>query len=152
MGEVDVSGQAMQAIRRIIRAIELHSRRMAQRHGLTGPQLVVLRELSRLPSTPVGDLARRVSLSHATVTDILDRLQVRGLVERSRDVEDHRRVLVRPTESAAALLQKVPTIVQERFSEQLSRLADWEQTLILSSLQRVASMMESEALTTEGGT
>ena len=40
--------QIVVAIRQIIRAVDLHSRRLVQAHGLTGPQLAVLQEVSRL--------------------------------------------------------------------------------------------------------
>jgi hypothetical protein len=36
--------------------------------------------------------------------------------------------------------------MQERFTTELKKLADWERTLILSTLQRVASMMQAEEL------
>ena len=88
------------ALRRIMRAIDLHSHQLIQKHGLSGPQLVILQELSNLGEVPIGTLAVAVSLSQATVTGIMDRLEQRGLVARRRDEEDKRRVLVSVTCSA----------------------------------------------------
>lgn len=136
-------GQVLLALRRIMRAMDSHSRYLAQHHGLTGPQALVLRELVRLGDIPAGQLARTVSLSQATLTGILDRLTRKGLVERRRDAQDKRRVLVRITEAGLRLLQVPPPLFQESFLLQYSSLQDWEQALILSSLQRVVAMMET---------
>jgi DNA-binding MarR family transcriptional regulator len=131
------------ALRRIIRAIDLHSRALAQKYGLTGPQLVVLGELARNDPCPIGDLSKRVHLSQATVTGILDRLEKRSLVERVRSTDDKRKVLVSATSDGAAILESAPPLLQEDFIEGFGRLPEWEQSQILSSLQRVVALMEA---------
>jgi len=139
----DLVDDILVALRRIIRAIDLHSRQLVQLHGLTGPQLVVLRELSRTGQIPVGRLAEHVSLSHATVTGILERLEGRGLIRKEPDVVDRRRVLTEMTEKGRRSVEAAPPVLQERFASELRKLQNWEQTLILSSLQRIGSMMET---------
>lgn len=105
------------ALRKIIRAIDLHSKKLDQQHGVTGPQVLVLTTLlaNTAPLT-VGEVARRANLSQATVTDILDRLERRGLIRRERSDEDKRRVLVTPTELAAPLLRSTPPLLQDSFT------------------------------------
>lgn len=142
----DLSDEILRSLRRIVRAIDLHSRVLAQSHGLTGPQALILKELSRLEDTTVGQLAQQVSLSPATVTDILSRLESRGFVTRTRSDQDKRRVLVKPTTAALEALQSGPSLLQENFVAELETLEEWERTLILSSLQRIASMMAAETI------
>lgn len=142
----DLSDEILRSLRRIVRAIDLHSRVLAQSHGLTGPQALILKELSRLEDTTVGQLAQQVSLSPATVTDILSRLESRGFVTRTRSDQDKRRVLVKPTAAALQALQSGPSLLQESFVAELETLEEWERTLILSSLQRIASMMAAETI------
>ena len=134
------------ALRRITRAIDLHSRRLVQSHGLTGPQALLLKSLLDGGETPVGALAQRVSLSQATVTDILNRLEKRGLVHRVRSEVDRRRVYVRATEASERLLENSPPLLQEQFAERFDAMEEWEQTLMLSMLQRVAVMMDARDL------
>jgi len=136
-------------LRQIIRAIDLHSRRLVQDHGLTGPQLVLLKALGH-DELSSGELARRVSLSQGTVTGVLDRLERRGLIVRARSEEDRRRVIVRLTEAGVSVLAEAPSLLQDQFVAGFERLADWEQTLILSSLERVAAMMGAGDLEVEG--
>ncbi|NCC51105.1 MAG: MarR family transcriptional regulator [Spartobacteria bacterium] len=138
--------EVLLALRQIIQSIDLHSRKLVQGCGLTGPQLVILRTLQRTGEIAVGELARRVNLSHATVTGVLDRLTPRNLVARARDSIDKRRVIVHITDEGARILSKAPSLLQEHFVARFLELEDWEQTLILSSLQRVAAMMSHAEL------
>jgi DNA-binding MarR family transcriptional regulator len=130
-------------IRKIIRAIELHSRYLVQCCGLTGPQLVVMKEISGGGEATVGEVARRISLSHATVSGILDRLESRGLVRRVRGCADRRNVLVTLTDSGVRVLDEAPQLLHETFVAEFQSLGAEEQGAILSSLRRVASMMSA---------
>jgi DNA-binding MarR family transcriptional regulator len=144
--EGGLSREVLIALRRIMRAIDLHSRQLMQQYGISGPQLVILQELSYLGEVPIGTLATAVSLSQATVTGIIDRLEKRGFIVRRRDDDDKRRVLVTVTAEGKRLLLAAPPPLQESFVREFSQLMDWEQSLILSSLQRVVSMMEASEL------
>ena len=134
------------ALRRIIRAIDLRSRYLVTRHGLTGPQLIVLKEVSANGGCCVSELTRAIHLSQATATGILDRLEKRRLVRRERSAHDRRRVLSWLTEGGQQLLADAPPLLQEEFTAEFAKLEEWEQTQILSSLQRVVSMMEAKGL------
>ncbi len=137
------ANHVMAALRRIIRAIDLHSRALVQRFGLTGPQLVVLKALIETSPQPVSSLAAAVNLSQATVTGILDRLERKSMVTRERYSRDKRKVMVSPTSAAEDALAGAPPLLQEHFTEAFENLADWEQTQILSSLQRIVTLMEA---------
>ncbi len=127
-------------------AVELHSRRLVEQVGLTGPQLAVLRKAGQLERTPIGGLARAVHLSQPTVTGILDRLEKRGLLRRTRDEQDRRAVNISITEQGREVLKRAPSLLQDQFRKELDKLQDWEQTSMLSVLQRIAAMMEAEEL------
>jgi len=144
--ELSAEDQIVAAIRRIIRAVDLHSRRLLEGYGLTGPQLTVLRSAARLGSGSVSALARSVHLSQPTVTGIVDRLERRGFVERSRDQVDRRAVKVTVTAVGHSILDRAPSLLQDRFRSELEKLKQWELTMTLASLQRIAAMMEAESL------
>ena len=134
------------ALRRIIRAVDLQSRQLVRSHGLTGPQALLLKEVILAGELTVGQLADRVSLSQATVTDILLRLEKRGLVERERSSEDKRRVLVHITVAGRRLMKHSLPLLQEAFLDKLNHLQEWEKTQLLASLQRLADMMNVHTL------
>ena len=50
----------------------------------------------------------------------------------------------RLTEAGAHLIDKAPTPLQDSFVRKFDRLQSWEQHMIISSLQRVAEMMDAE--------
>jgi DNA-binding MarR family transcriptional regulator len=141
-----VGDDILVALRKIMRAVELHSRQLAREYGLTGPQALVVREIQRLGNASVGELAAGVNLSQATTTDILLRLERNGLIRRERSDADRRRVHARLTRAGEQLIDRTPPLLQEKFTERLRSLEPWEQTQLLSSLQRIAAMMEAEEI------
>ncbi|BDY04365.1 MULTISPECIES: MarR family winged helix-turn-helix transcriptional regulator [Ferrimonas] len=146
MPEAQYWPEVLVALRRIIRATDLQSKRMIKACGLTIPQVMVLRAIDTLGDVTVRRLSNDVSLSPATVTTILNRLQDRGLIERVRSQTDKRIVNARLTEEGSRVLASAPPLLHEKFIDRFENLNDWEKTQILSSMQRVAYMMDAETL------
>ncbi len=134
----------LRSLRRITRAIDLYSRKLANSFKLTGPQLVCLLQLSKDSQTTPSELAKSVALSQATVTGILDRLEVRGLILRDRNPKDKRRVIVKLSDSGAEMVKSAPTPLHEKFARRLAELPEDEQDRINNVLQEVVEMMEAE--------
>lgn len=134
-------------LRQIVRSMDVHSKYLHKYYGLSGPQLTILKELAEVNEIPIGKLARKISLSQATVTDILDRLENKGFVIRQRSHYDKRRVYIKITDKGKAIILKNPSLLREDFIRQFNELEDWEQTLILSSIQRIANMMKRPKIT-----
>lgn len=132
-------------LRRIMRAMDVYSRQLSDSHGLTGPQMLCLREIAQQGSLTTGTLALAVALSPATLTGILDRLEMRGLVSRERRPEDKRRVVVSLTAHGRQMAQELPSPIQERFGAKLASLPAEEQAAIRRALANVASMMEEDS-------
>merc|ERR1711879_257540 len=136
--------EVLVALRRIIRATDLHSKHLSKTSGLTAPQLLILQTLREHGELTAGELARHGSLSQATVTTIIDRLEKRHHVTRERSTIDKRKVYVSLTDEAAKILLDAPKPLQDSFIRQFQDLHDWEQSMILSSLERVAHMMDAQ--------
>lgn len=132
------------ALRRVIRATDLHSKHLAKTTGLTAPQILLLQTIRDRGQITIGELANDVSLSQATVTTILDRLEKRHMVYRERSKEDKRKVHAHLTEEGVNVLQDAPMPLQDHFARHFVDLQDWEQTMIIASLQRVAHMMDAQ--------
>lgn len=143
-GRLDIIAEVLIALRQVIRATDLHSRQLLKTASLTAPQLLVLQAIDCAGELSVSALAARISLSQGTVTSILDRLETRGLVTRSRSQIDKRVVLLRLTAAAGDILALAPQPLQERFVRRFEKLPSWEQHSILASLQRVAQLMNAD--------
>lgn len=134
------------SLRKITQAIDLHSRSLSRKYGLTGPQLVILQEISNNKQLSVTGLGKIVSLSQGTVTDILSRLEKKGFVIKRRSDTDKRRSELSVTEKAIQILEQAPPPLQETFLESFSTLEEWEQLMILSSLHRIVNMMSAKQI------
>jgi DNA-binding MarR family transcriptional regulator len=136
--------EVLVSLRRVIRATDLHSKYLAKTTGLTAPQILLLQTIRDKGQVTIGELASQISLSQATVTTILDRLEKKQLVYRERSNKDKRKVHAHLTDRGIETLKEAPTPLQEHFVRQFGSLQNWEQTMIIASLQRVAHMMDAQ--------
>ena len=140
------SDTALVALRRILRATELSSRNLAQESGLTPSQLIILQMIGRIDQPTPCEIAKRASLTQATVTSLIDKLERRGMVQRRRDTADKRRVFVDITNEGHKALAAAPDLLQERFESRFTKMPDWEQAFLITALERVASILDAEEL------
>ncbi len=109
-----------------------------RQYGLTEAQFNVLFALHYAdhPLTQT-ELGRRLVVTRASITSLIDKLQEKGLVER-RAVEGNRRIyhLVR-TEAGQALFEKVEPVYRERIHAALNHLGKDEQHALIRMLERV---------------
>lgn len=138
--------QLLVSLRRIIRAIDIHSHQLLKNSGLTGPQLIVVKQISQLEAPLATQVAQKINLSAATVTSIIDRLEKRGLVIRQRSAIDKRKVHLSLTKAGNQLLQVSPQPLQEHFIQRYHSLDKENQDRLLDSVEQIASMMDAEAL------
>ena len=144
MTTINHEEQVLISLRQIIRATDLYSRQLNKQVGLTAPQLLVLQAIRDLGAVSISKLSSEVSLSQATVTNIIERLEKRDLVARHRSDEDKR--VVHATLSAAGeeMVRQAPRPLQDVFSKRFAALEEWEKSLLVSALQRIATMMNAE--------
>lgn len=136
---------ALIALRRILRATELHERDLAQAVGLTPAKLRVLQLLAvkeRDGATPTA-LANQMGVSQATVTALVDQLVKRGYAARHRSASDRRQTDVVITPDGSAALKTAPNALQQQFVQGFAALADWEQAMLIANLERVAAMLNA---------
>jgi DNA-binding MarR family transcriptional regulator len=88
--------------------------------------LNVLAALSGGRSLAMGELAETLDVSQASATGIVDRMEQRGLVQRTRATEDRRVILVEVTESGRETLAGIALDRRERLAAMLDHLTDEE--------------------------
>ncbi len=99
-------------IRRVFQAVNEYSKKAERETGLTGPQLWAIKVIAAEAPIKVSELARRMYLHPATVVGILDRLEGRSLVSRTRSQEDRRVVEIELTEQGKDLVAQSPEVAQ----------------------------------------
>src|SRR5690606_7739492 len=132
----------LRALRRITRAIALHSKQLAACSHITAPQLICLRTVVALGPLTATAISREIHVSPSTVVGILDRLEEKGLIRRERGREDRRIVFVTATEQGVALVENAPSPLQKALSDALNQLPELEQATITLALERIVELME----------
>ncbi|SDU01797.1 MarR family winged helix-turn-helix transcriptional regulator [Stappia sp. ES.058] len=134
------------ALRRILRATELNARTLARATGLTTPQFIVLSIVAESDEISPKGIASRAGVGQATATSLLDKLEARDLVKRTRGEIDRRIVWVTVTDAGRETLKTAPDALQEVFASQFNSLQDWEQAMIVAVLEKVGSMLNAGAI------
>ena len=140
----DLSEEIVITLRQIHRAMSIYSKSLDKHYGLTSPQLLILHELFYANQIAIGEIARKISLSQATVTDIIDRLEIKSLVTRTKNILDRRQVLIKITSTGKNIFNKRPSLLQKDFLIEFDKLQKWEQHLLLSSVEKIALMMKTK--------
>ncbi|MBV1786465.1 MarR family transcriptional regulator [Marinobacterium sp. D7] len=140
------SQEVLVLLRQIIRVTDMHDKQLSRMTGLTMPQLMTMQTLETEGSITIGVLAKKMNLAQATVTSILDRLELKGLVKRERSQSDKRKVLACPTQAGMELLKSAPRTLQDRFVEKFTSLKEWEQSMIIAALEHVSGLLEADQI------
>ena len=86
--------------------------------------LNVLALLEASGPMPMGRLAEQLDISVASITGVIDRMEARGLVERRRNTEDRRVILVHPGKGGRKLFDEIGKRRRLGLATLLSKLSD----------------------------
>ncbi|KEP69016.1 MarR family transcriptional regulator [Thioclava sp. BHET1] len=143
MERVDTS---LIALRRILRATEMFGRDLAKSAGLTPVQFRVLQVVSEDGWSTPKAIATRMSVSQATMTALLDKLERKNMVTRKRSERDRRQTDIVITPVGRAAIDDAPDALQQIFVRRFEALEDWEQAQLIASLERVAAMLDAHEI------
>lgn len=135
-------GKALEAVRRLVRALRLSANRARESVGVSSAELFILRALH--DGGPVGslnELAARTYTDQSSASPIVERLRRRRLIRRRRSAVDGRRVTIELTDSGRALLQRAPLPPQAGLITALQRMPTTERDALARGLGRVVAEM-----------
>jgi DNA-binding MarR family transcriptional regulator len=116
--------EVLKQFRLIYGSVRQHFRRVEETCGVSGSQLWMLHELQSAPGIGVSELAHRLSIHQTTCSQLVEKLVTRGYVEKTRSIEDQRRVGLAITKSARKVLKDAPGPAEGVLPEALIRLSD----------------------------
>ncbi|HET7410256.1 MAG TPA: MarR family transcriptional regulator [Paracoccaceae bacterium] len=128
------------SMRRIARAVELHSRRLDRELGMTLSQHVVLACVRDLGEVTSRAISAEADVSPATMVGILDKLEAKGLIERYRSTRDRRIVHTKITAKGQAALARAPSPLGARFEAGFLRLDADSRAQTVAAFERVAHL------------
>lgn len=134
------------ALRRVLRALDTNARAIARASGLTHAQMLVLHALSEAGQEMPRDIARRLGVSQATVSTLIDRMEARGLVRRARRAADRRMVWVILTDEGRRVLDAAPDPLHDMFIRRFEALPDWEQAMLMATTERLGHLFDAATM------
>jgi DNA-binding MarR family transcriptional regulator len=135
--------RVLRAIRRIFRAVDMHSRNLQRAKQITTPQLVTLIAMVRRGPMTLTMLNQSFDLGVNTAADIIDQLEAKGLVRRLHDTSGRRQrqEVIAVTEAGEQLAHDAPLPLQSRLLEGFRALPEEEQSIIALELEKLVRLI-----------
>lgn len=133
-------------IRRFFQVINERSKRAERETGLTGPQLWAIKVIAEAAPIKPSELAKRMYLHPATVVGLIDRLERRELVSRTRSREDRRVVEITLTEKGRDLLLLAPEVPQGLLVQGLESVSNRKLSRIAEGMEELVRIIGAEEI------
>lgn len=135
-------------IRKIIRSVNLESKRIEKEYGISIPQLLCLNYLKSQDNYQAShkEIKDFLSLNASTVTGIITRLEKKGLVAKLPRRDDRRVSYITLTAKGATLLGKTPVLIHERLTRKLKDLSPDQLSALRQAFDLIANFLEVDSL------
>ena len=136
--------EILQKFRIMVSAAQKYSQRVEKQLGVTGAQLWIMKEIDVTPGLRVGEVAKKLAIHQTTASNLLDALEKKEMICKSRQETDQRIVNLTLTEKGRLLMQKAPEPVRGLLPEALSQMKSDDlmllgesMNILLQSIQQV---------------
>ncbi len=131
-------------IRKIVRSIDIESKKIQKEHGVSIPQVLCLTFLHDSPNYQAtqADLRRFLNLNPSTVSGIIDRLEKKGFLARLPKIGDKRVVNIALTSSGDKLLKGIPSLLHVQLAEKLEQLSEIELNDVERGLNTLVTILD----------
>ena len=140
------STEIIMKIRKIVRSINLESKKIEKEYGVSIPQVLCLNYIreSKNFQAGQGEIKKFLNLNASTTSGIIDRLEAKGLAARLPKSGDKRVVTIALTSKGDQLLKKIPALLQEKLAEKLEKLDNDTRGKIRESLELLVGLLDIE--------
>jgi DNA-binding MarR family transcriptional regulator len=138
----EINTKILISLRKIIRAVNIHSKKLNSQLSITTPQILCLIEISQKNDITLSDLSKNVNLSLSTVNGIIERLKKKDLVTVKKSDTDKRKISINIMPNGKTLIDSAPQLLQKQLIEGLANLSTLELSTIALSLDKIVKLME----------
>ena len=133
-------------IRKIVRSINLESKKIHRDYGVSIPQILCLNYLKNSPDfqSTQKDICSFLNLNPSTVTGIINRLESKGFIARLPKKDDKRKTSIVLTSKSSVLLKKIPPLMHERLSRNLQTMSPADAEKINEALDLLIDYFDIE--------
>jgi DNA-binding MarR family transcriptional regulator len=132
-------------LERAVHLVAVHIERAAGDLGVTQAEAHVLAQLDRHGAQTVGELQRSFGHKRSTLTNVLDRLDLRGLIERRLNPHDRRSFIVATTREGARAARHVTRVLdrlERKIAQEVTRRDIEGVRAVVDALARLADAGE----------
>lgn len=135
-------------IRKIVRSINLESKKIQKEYGVSIPQVLCLSYLKQSEGfqSTQGEIRKFLNLNSSTINGIIHRLEKKGYLARLPKSGDKRVVKIALTTSGDQLLEQIPSLLHEQLSARLRQLEQEELEAVLKSLDTLVYLLDIESV------
>lgn len=133
-------------IRKIVRSVDIESKKIQKEHGVSIPQVLCLNFLhdSNNYQATQGEIRKFLNLNSSTVSGIINRLEKKGYLARLPKTGDRRVVNIALTSAGDKLLDTIPSLLHEQLSEKLLQLDGDKLKKLEEGLETLVAILEIE--------
>ncbi|HTG19997.1 MAG TPA: MarR family transcriptional regulator [Reyranella sp.] len=142
-GKQALAGRLMLALRRSSAAGVLHGQTVARRVGVNSSDLECLDLIQMSGPSTAGEIARHTGLTSGAVTGLIDRLERLGLVERTADPADRRKVLVRVREDRIGPIAQLYAPLEKAMQSLLAGYSKEELKLLIDFAEQSGDLLQA---------
>jgi len=143
----DITKKIILLIGKYIQLRALHTKKLAKNYNLSVPQLLCLESLYENGGMSMSDIAESIMVNVSTVTGIVDRLEKKGYLERSRISTDRRVITITLTDKGRSLAENSPPAVHQKIVRAVKMLSETERKEIdraLDTLSRLIDVVDDD--------
>jgi DNA-binding MarR family transcriptional regulator len=142
-GKQALAGRLMLVLRRSSAAGVLHGQTIARRVGVNSTDLECLDLILMSGPSTAGEIARHTGLTSGAVTGLIDRLERLGLVERTADAADRRKVLVRVREDKIGPIAQLYAPLEKAMQSLLAGYSREELKVLIDFAERSGDLLQA---------
>lgn len=133
-------------IRRLMQAGSLYTKELDRNYQVSAPQLHCLLTLYEVGPLPPSQIAKYIMVKSSTVTGIIDRLENKGLVRRTRNSPDRRVINIELTDKGKTLAENAPSPIQQKIVDGVKQLPNSKIEEIIQNLKLLTQMLDAQDL------
>jgi DNA-binding MarR family transcriptional regulator len=123
-----------------------YTKELNKKYNVSAPQVACLLALLEDGPMALSQVARKIMVNSSTLTGIIDRLEQKDLVTRTRTSLDRRVITIELTAEGRRVAENAPPPIQLKIVEGLKQLSEQEREQITQALSRLAEMIDSKEL------
>jgi MarR family transcriptional regulator, organic hydroperoxide resistance regulator len=144
VNDQDVVSKVETLLRHVAVVVTHRGREHLGDYNITPPQFSALLALIDSGEITMGELCQKLFLACSTVTDLIDRMEKNGYVERFKDSKDRRVIRLRVLPAGIAVYEDVIKNRKTYLKTVLAQISDEQQLNLVSSLESLHSLMKPE--------